>query len=98
MTASEFATAAAWSYGAAALGYLAFAIRVAFGSLKNPRARLLIAALLVTAVWATACVIFAATGSVSAMRASVIADACRYAAWFAFVGYLMASDGIFSSR
>ena len=99
MTASAFATAAAWSYGAALVGYLAFALRVAVGARNNPRARLLITGLLVTAAWAAACLVFALTASVPALRASAIADACRYGAWFGFVWYLMVkSDGSVSPR
>ena len=54
MTGSALATAALWSYGLAAAGYVAFALRLALGWRRSPRATLLLAAVLATALWAVA--------------------------------------------
>ena len=90
MTASAFATATAWSYGLALAGYLAFGVRVAFGARRSVRAVLLVAALFITAAWAgaSAAIVFAA--SPAAVLVSSIADALRYALWFAFLWHLLA--------
>jgi putative PEP-CTERM system histidine kinase len=90
VTASAFATGTAWSYGIAVVGYLAFAGRVALGSRRSLRARLLITALCVTALWAAACASIVLTQSPFGVRASALADALRFAAWFAFLGHLLA--------
>ncbi len=44
MTGTTLATAALWSYGLAAAGFAAFAIRLALGWRRSPRAALLLAA------------------------------------------------------
>jgi putative PEP-CTERM system histidine kinase len=90
VTASAFATATAWSYGLALAGYLAFAARVTFGAGKSVRARLLVLALFVTAGWAAASAVIPFTASPAAVRLSAIADALRYALWFAFLWHLLA--------
>lgn len=92
MTASHFATATAWSYGVALVAYLAFAVRVAMGSQVNPRARLLLAALLATALWAALCLPVGLAPSGGGSVAADIADVVRYGAWYAFLWHLMKSD------
>lgn len=86
------ATIAAWSFGLALAGYVAFAARVAFASRNNAPARLLIAALVGTATWA-GCSLGAVMvpGDASGATASV-ADALRYAAWFAFLARLSGGE------
>ena len=89
MDASTFATATAWSYGAALVVYLGFSIRVAIGTRTNARARLLLAALLATAIWAALCVPVVLAPSNGARLAADIADVVRYGAWYLFVFDLM---------
>jgi putative PEP-CTERM system histidine kinase len=89
LDASTFATATAWSYGAALVVYLGFSIRVAIGTRTNARARLLLAALLATAIWAALCVPVVLAPSNGARLAADVADVVRYGAWYLFVFDLM---------
>ena len=94
MTESAFATATAWSYGLAAVGYAVFGLRVGFGSPKGVRARLLLAALVFTAAWA-ACSLWAGlTSTARAFLWTGILDALRYGAWFAFLWHLVNQPSI----
>src|SRR5438046_1647870 len=52
MNDTALATTAAWSYGLALAGYLAFSLRIRLGWGGGARARLLLAAMLATALWA----------------------------------------------
>lgn len=90
MNASTLTTVAAWSYGLAAAGYVAFAIRIALGWRRSVRAALLLAAILATALWAAAGVTLVFLDTPITLLASNAADMLRYAAWFAFVGHLLA--------
>ena len=92
MTGSAFATATALSYGLALAGYLVFAGRVALGSRRNPRARLLLLALLATAVWAASNLLVIFAPSSWAGLGANAADALRYGAWFAFLWHLLQSS------
>ena len=89
MNASTFATATAWSYGAALVAYLFFAIRVAVGSRRSARARLLLAALLATAVWAGLCLPVGLAPSNAGQLVADVADVVRYGAWYVFLWHLM---------
>ena len=82
-------TITAWSFGLALAGYVAFAVRVAFASRNNVPARLLIAALGATGVWAGCSLAAAVRGDDASLAAASIADALRYAAWFAFLARLL---------
>jgi len=86
------ATVAAWSFGLALAGYLAFAVRVAPAARDNARARLLLLALVVTAVWAVAALGYGIEPSGGAAAVASVADALRYGAWFAFVASLLRGD------
>lgn len=90
MSGNAFATAAAWSYGCALLGYLVFAIRVGIGSSGNFRARLLVAALGATALWAAICLGVGLQPTTQWVLAASAADALRYGAWFLFLWHLLA--------
>src|SRR6266540_3890937 len=90
VTESAFATAAAWSYGVAAAVYVAFALRMLVGWRRNPRALLLLAATLATALWASTGIVAGITDIAGARIAEDAADAIRYAAWFLFVARLLA--------
>ena len=93
------ATVAAWSFGLALAGYLAFAVRVAPAARDNARARLLLLALVVTAVWAVAALGYGIEPSGGAAAVASVADALRYGAWFAFVASLLRGDAsVESSR
>ncbi len=89
MTPSAFATFAIWSYGLAAVGYLAFALRMALGWRRSLRAMLLLGTALATVVWALAGVALGVWMSPAALVASNAADAARYAFWFLFIGNLL---------
>lgn len=88
MTASAFGTATTWSYGLAVVGYLVFGTRVAIGSRGNARARLLIGAMVLTAVWAGFCLMFVFAPSRAAFLGANIADALRFGVWYAFMAHL----------
>jgi len=83
---ADFAT---WSYGLAALGYLAFAIRMALGWRHNLRATLLLCATLATVLWALGAFGEAVGHSSPMLLVSNVVDALRYAFWFLFIGSLL---------
>jgi putative PEP-CTERM system histidine kinase len=89
VTGSTLVTAALWSYGLAAAGFLAFAIRLGLGWRRNARGALLIAAILATALWAAAGMGVALWPVPEVWLASNACDAVRYAIWFAFVASLL---------
>ena len=89
MSASTLATIAAWSYGIAVAGYLAFAARMALGWGGGLRAVLLLAAMLVTALWAAASIATVVWTSAFVWLTSNVADTLRYASWFAFIDCLL---------
>ncbi len=90
MTPSTVAVVAAWSYGLAAVGYLAFGLRVALGWTRSTRAALLLAATLTTVLWAACEAAIALTSSPIWFPWANAFDTLRYAIWFAFVGVLIA--------
>ena len=79
------ATAAAWSFGLALAGYLAFAVRVIGPARGDTRARLLLGALAATALWAACSLTVGMLPGNASMAAAGTADALRYGAWFAFL-------------
>jgi putative PEP-CTERM system histidine kinase len=87
------ATVGAWSFGLALAGYLAFAIRIFAAAMRNARARLLLAALVFTALWAACSIMVTLDGGPVAEIGVNAADALRYAAWFAFLAHLLAGEG-----
>ena len=89
MTESAFATAAVWSYGLAAVAYIAFAIRLALGWRPSTRAMLLMAATLATALWAVSGAAVARWPSSAAWPAANAFDTLRYGIWFAFLATLL---------
>jgi putative PEP-CTERM system histidine kinase len=89
MSENTFATAAAWSYGCALLGYVVFGVRVWFGSSAGLRARLLIIAMMATALWAAVCIAFGMQPTAQLAVAASAADALRLGAWFLFLWHLL---------
>jgi putative PEP-CTERM system histidine kinase len=83
------ATFAVWSYGLAAAGYLAFAIRMALGWRRSVRAMLLLGVTFATLAWALGGVALAAWASPAASLAADVADVLRYGFWFLFIGSLL---------
>jgi len=83
---ADFAT---WSYGLAALGYLAFAIRITVGWRKNLRATFLLCATVATVLWAFGGLGSAVWNSAPSLLTSNVADVLRYGFWFLFVGSLL---------
>lgn len=90
MTGTAFATAALWSYGLAAVGYLAFALRVALGLRRSPRSAWLLAAVLVTALWAGVTMTVALAPTPATFVAADAFGALRYACWFGFLASVLA--------
>ncbi|NDP41162.1 MAG: PEP-CTERM system histidine kinase PrsK [Aromatoleum sp.] len=93
MTDSALGNAALWSYGLAAVGFIAFAIRLALGWRSSLRALLLLAAVLATAAWAACGFVVVYHPGAASWLASVAFDALRYALWFAFLGSLLKGAG-----
>ena len=85
MTETALAHAALWSYGLAAVGFAAFALRLVLGWRHSTSATLLLAATVVSALWAAAGIASVATPSPRMWVVAVVCDVARYAAWFAFV-------------
>ena len=89
MTESDLATVGIWSYGLAAVGFLAFAVRLMLGWRPGIRAALLLAATVVTALWAVAGAAVAYRPGYELWLGSTVADTLRYAVWFLFLGSLL---------
>ena len=89
MTVNAFTTLAVWSYGLAAAGYLAFALRVAVSWRAGARAAWLLIATIATALWAGLGIAVGLTLGPRVELAFGIADTLRYAAWFVFLGFLL---------
>ena len=81
---------AAWSYGLALVGYLGFALLMALRWRPSLRSALLLAATLVTALWAAAGLAFALSDGPLIWMLSGFCDLLRYGIWFLFVGDLIA--------
>jgi putative PEP-CTERM system histidine kinase len=86
---NTFSTAAVWSYGLTALGYLAFALWVGLRWRESAGAFWLLTATIGTGLWATLCMAAGANLWPGAVPAASAADTFRYAAWFVFVGSLI---------
>jgi putative PEP-CTERM system histidine kinase len=89
VTGSAFATAALWSYGLAAAGFVAFAIRLALGWRRSTPAMLLLAAVVATAMWAVAGMAVGIGPTSTGWLASNALDMFRYGCWFAFLASLL---------
>src|SRR4030095_12951012 len=83
-------TAALWSYGLAAAGYGAFALRLTLGWRRSLRAILLLAAVMTTALWAAAAMALGDGGVRTLWLVSNTLDTLRYGCWFAFLASLLA--------
>ncbi|MGE5100038.1 MAG: XrtA/PEP-CTERM system histidine kinase PrsK, partial [Deltaproteobacteria bacterium] len=70
--------------------YAAFAIWVAIGSRASARARLLLLALVGTALWAACSIAVVATPSPWTRLGLALADAIRYGTWFVFLWHVLA--------
>ena len=92
MSGNAFANAATWSYGLALLGYMIFAVRVWTASSHNFRARLLVAALAATAVWAAVSIGVGMQPTFERVLAASAADALRCGAWFLFLWHLLGNS------
>jgi len=89
VTPSALTDFATWSYGLAAVGYLAFAVRMAVGWRHNLRATFLLCATVATVLWSLGALGGAVWNSSPSVLASNVADVLRYAFWFLFVGSLL---------
>jgi hypothetical protein len=84
------ANAAFWSYGLAAVGYLLLALRMALGWKGGARGTVLVAAVLLTMLWAISSALFGRDGLLGLLLAASVADTLRYAAWLSFIALLLA--------
>ncbi|HEY5863736.1 MAG TPA: hypothetical protein VIX61_11635, partial [Casimicrobiaceae bacterium] len=89
MTSASIAVASSWSYGIALLFYVAFAVRIALGWTRSARSVRLAAAVVATIVWAGACILASNAPTALTFLLVNVAEALRYAAWFAFIATLM---------
>jgi putative PEP-CTERM system histidine kinase len=89
---SVIATVGIWSYGAATLGFLAFAVRLVYGWRPGARSALLLAATIATAIWAIVGLAVAYLPNSLLWHVSAGADALRYAIWLLFLGSLLAGN------
>ena len=88
---TAFAAAALASYGLAAIGYLAFSLRLVLRWRRSVKAGLLVAAMLVTGVWAASSAIAVLRPGAVAWLVANVADTARYALWFAFAERILRS-------
>jgi hypothetical protein len=87
------ANVAAWSYGLALASYLGFAFLMALRWRPGLRAGLLLAATLVTALWAATGLAIALSSRLEIWVLAGAIDVLRYGIWFLFVGHLIARGG-----
>ena len=92
MNANAVAVIAAWSYGLALAAYLAFALLMALRWRPSVRAGLLLGAVLMSTLWSAAGLAAALSDRTAMWVLSALVDVLRYAAWFLFVGDLVAGD------
>ena len=78
-------TVALWSYGLAVAGFFAFLIRLGMGFRATARGSLMVAAVLVSAIWALTGMLATWWPSAATWQSYVTLDAVRYAIWFAFL-------------
>lgn len=89
---SNLTTAPLWSYGIAALGYLAFAmhlLRPRPGQPRDPVTTALLFAAAATVFWAASGLLIALTRHPVFALAQTLFDSLRYAAWFGFALLLL---------
>jgi putative PEP-CTERM system histidine kinase len=89
VTDTALATAGLWSYGLAAAAFVAFALRLVLGWRPSPRAALLLAATLASALWAATGAAYAEWRNAGTWQVSLVCDVLRYALWLAFVASLL---------
>ncbi len=80
---------AVWSYGAATLAFLAFAVQLAIGWRGGLRGSLVMFAIVMTALWTGSDFLFASTGAAPYRISGAIADTLRYGAWCALALFLL---------
>jgi len=87
------AVLAAWSYGLALAVYLVFTLHLYHqGHFRPPEARIaraLLATSLLCLLWSALGLGFSLTGHITLLLATQLADALRYAGWFAFLLFLL---------
>lgn len=85
MSSPWYLDPAGWSYGIAALAFCAFAVQLFLGRRGRGRATLLLAAVILSAGWASAAAVFSVLGDALSWRAAHVLDALRIGALLAFV-------------
>ena len=80
----NLASVAAWSYGLAGFGYLAFAAYLGIGWRGGARGQALLVAVGLTAVWALLDLAFALTQAPLLIFVGAVVDVLRIGAWYAF--------------
>jgi putative PEP-CTERM system histidine kinase len=98
VTDSNLLAAAIWSYGLAAGAFGAFALRMLIGWRGGLRATLLLATVVVSALWAGSGLALALWPSVLTWIGSNTLDTLRYALWFAFLASLVAGTSVSANR
>jgi putative PEP-CTERM system histidine kinase len=86
---SAFVNAAVWSYGFAAACFVAFAIWLRLGWRSSGRAKLLLAGILASTLWAASGILVAYVPESRAWQVTTSLDSFRYAIWFVFLGSLL---------
>jgi hypothetical protein len=94
VTESAFVIATASSYGLALTGYVIFVVWVALVSRASPRARLLLLALVATALWTASCLAVVALSAPGTLVVAGFADALRYGAWYLFLWHVLARSDV----
>ena len=90
MTGTTLATFAAWSYGAAFVGYVAFAVRMLLGWRRSVLpATLLLTAVLATALWGATGMAISLWDAPWLWLGADVAETLRYALWFGFLAMLL---------
>lgn len=92
MSGEDLTTLGGWSYGIATVGFVALALRLAAGRRPGLRAQLLLAAVVLTALWSAAALLLLREPGPLTWVALSTADVLRYAAWFLFLGALLQGE------
>jgi putative PEP-CTERM system histidine kinase len=88
---SPMATVGVWSYGLACVGYVLFSIRVSLGA-RGAGARLLLGALITTALWAAVSMRLAIAPSQGTALLAGASETLRDVLWFVFLMHLLKSS------
>lgn len=98
MTGDNLEVIAGWSYGIAAAGFAAFAGQLGAGWRGNQRGSMVLAAIVLSAIWSGFTLAFALSGLRAFWVGASIFDVARYGAWYWFIVSALERPNLASDR